>query len=339
MTVDLYVLIVNWNVRDRLKACLESIYVAPGGRLDAGVLHLGAHTVRVCVVDNASADNSTEMVRQLFPQVDLIASRENLGFTGGNNVALRRWLGGDQAGSLGETKHGQPRHVLMLNPDTRVVGDALECMVDYMDEHEEVGALGPLLRYADGSIQSSRRRFPSLMTALTESTLLERWFPENQWARSYRMAELPNDETLDVDWVVGACLLARWETIAQVGVLDERFFMYSEELDWCRRAKSAGWRIVFFPHATIVHYEGQSSGQVVAARHIRFNSSKVSYFRKHHNALEAEALRLFLLGTFFLQLAGEAGKYLAGHKRELRKERMTAYLQVLRSGLRSRGAG
>ena len=114
-------------------------------------------------------------------------------------------------------------------------------------------------------------------------------------ARVYRMLDEPADAARDVDWVTGACMLIRYEVVGQVGMLDERFFMYSEELDWCRRIAAAGWRIVYLPSAVVVHLEGQSSGQVVAARHIRFNTSKVLYFFKHHGRLQAECLRLSIL--------------------------------------------
>ncbi|MEM4724027.1 MAG: glycosyltransferase family 2 protein, partial [Candidatus Hadarchaeum sp.] len=141
----------------------------------------------------------------------------------------------------------------------------------------------------------------------------------------------------DVDWVTGACLLIRRQAWEQVGPLDEGFFMYSEELDWCRRLKKAGWRVVYIPWAEIIHHEGQSSSQVVPARHIYFQSSKVRYFRKHHGLLAGEILRFFLLATYVYQLLMESIKWLVGHKRPLRRERIIAYLQVLRSRLLAQG--
>jgi len=304
-----------------LRACLGLLLGSrddAAGQAEAPPLRLGPYRAEVWVVDNASSDGSAEMVRVSFPQVRVIASETNLGFTRANNEALRRCGG---------------RYALLLNPDTQVVGDALSRMLDYMEAHPDVGVLGPKLCYADGCPQSSRRRFPTLMTALMESTLLEQWFPRNRWARAYRMADTPEDVTQDVDWVTGACMLVRAEAIRQVGLLDDRFFMYSEELDWCRRMADAGWRVVYFPEATVVHHEGQSSGQVVAARHIRFQTSKVLYFRKHHGAIQSEFLRWFLLGTYVWQLVEESLKYALGHKRALRRSRMAAYAQVLRSRL------
>ncbi len=145
---------------------------------------------------------------------------------------------------------------------------------------------------------------------------------------------MPDDAIGEVDWLVGAALLVRRAAFEQVGALDEGFFMYSEELDWLRRMRAAGWRVVYFPPARIIHHEAKSSAQVPAATHIRFNTSKVRYFRKYHGPLAAEALRWFLLGNFAFQLALEFAKGLTGHKRNLRMARVTAYRQVLRSGLK-----
>ena len=188
MYLDLEIIIVNWNVRDLLAACLRSI--AAGGSLCASdtCLRLGDRTIGVTVVDNASHDDSLVMLCEAFPWVKVIASEENLGFGRGNNLALQ------------ET---QARYVLLLNPDTEVVGDALETMLAYMDEHPAVGVLGPQLRYSDGSLQSSRRRYPTLAMALWESTLLGQWFPHNRWLRAYHMADQPADDEQRVDWLGG----------------------------------------------------------------------------------------------------------------------------------------
>lgn len=324
MSLDLEIVIVSWNVADLLEDCLSSIYGASGVHLDAnGVLHLGSYTAKVHVIDNASSDGSPQMVRERFPTVHLVASSENLGFARGNNLVLRRC---------------RATYVLLLNPDTRIVDDALTKMLDYMEHHPDVGVMGPQLRYGDGSLQSSRRRFPTFMTALMESTLLQQWFPENRWAQKYYVQDVPADRVQDVDWVTGACMLVRRDAVRTVGLLDETFFMYSEELDWCRRIVDAGWRVVFFPRAVVVHYEGQSSDQVVAERDIYFQRSKVLYFRKHHGRVVAETLRLFILGTYLFQMVEEGVKYVVGHRRPLRRARLGAYAKVLRSGLRCRAS-
>jgi len=214
-----------------------------------------------------------------------------------------------------------------------VLDGALTTMVEYLDAHPRVGVVGPRLLYPDGSVQSSRRRFPTLATAFLESTILHQWFPDNPAARRYHMLDQPDDQVQPVDWLVGACLMVRRQAIEEVGLLDEGFFMYSEELDWCRRIKGQGWGVVYLPDARVVHYEGKSSEQVIPARHLHFQRSKVRYFRKHHGRWQAEVLRLFLLATYVYQLIVEGLKWLVGHKRPLRAARVKAYWNVLRSGL------
>ncbi|MFN2240823.1 MAG: glycosyltransferase family 2 protein [Anaerolineae bacterium] len=319
--VDLSIVIVSWNVRDLLRSCLQSILTEAHSGPEGEALRIEDWTVEILVVDNASTDGSAEIVRQQFPQVHLIANKENRGFTAANNQGLAR---------------SQGRYLLLLNPDTETVGDALVTMLRYVEANAEVGALGPKLVNPDGSIQSSRRRFPTFATALVESTVVQEWWQNNRVLRRYYMADTPDDAIQTVDWVVGACLLVRRQAYEQVGGLDEGYFMYSEELDWCRRIKAAGWEIAYLPTAAVIHHEGKSSEQVVPARHIYFQSSKVRYFRKHHGAFQAETLRSFLLITYAYQMAREALKWLVGHKRAMRAERVRAYRQVLRSGLRGK---
>jgi N-acetylglucosaminyl-diphospho-decaprenol L-rhamnosyltransferase len=304
--VDLSIVIVSWNVRALLRQCLRSILANPY-----------PCTLEVIVVDNVSTDGSAEMVQAEFPDVRLIVNTENRGFPAANNQGIAIAEG---------------RYVLILNPDTEVVGDALAAMVAYADGNPDVSVVGPQLLNEDGSVQSSRRRFPTLATALFESTWLQPCAPRRLLARYY-VQDQPDDKTLDVDWVKGAAVMARRKAIEQVGPMDEGYFMYSEELDWCKRFKDSGWRVVYLPAAQIVHYGGKSSDQVVTARHIHFQTSKVRYFHKHHGRFVGEVLRWFLLGNYAWQVGLEGAKWLVGHKRALRAERVAAYRQVLRSGL------
>ncbi|MCW5854256.1 MAG: glycosyltransferase family 2 protein [Anaerolineae bacterium] len=325
--MDLAIVIVNWNVRDLLRRCLAS--------LQAAIETAGVDTT-VVVVDNGSADGSVAMLQAEFPWVQVIASPTNVGFTRGNNLALRM-LGftdpiqgpGEGAGGL-----GLPHYILLLNPDTEVPPTALATLLAHMDAHPEIGLLGPRLRNADGSLQSSRRRFPTLATGLLESTVLQQWWPTAPPLQRFYMADQPEDQPQAVDWLVGACMLTRREALVQVGLLDEGYFMYSEEVDWARRFKALGWQVVYLPTAEVLHYEGRSSGQVVAQRAIYFHTSKVRYFRKWHGPLVGEGIRLFLLATYVYHTADEGARWLLGHKRPLRAARVRAYWQVLRSGLR-----
>jgi len=297
--VDISIIIVSWNVRDLLRECLAA--VAEG-------LEQGGLAGEVIVVDNGSQDESAGMVRRHFPAVRLIANPANLGFTKGNNQGLRE-------------SHG--RHALLLNPDTRVAASSLREMVDYLDAHPTVGAVGPRLLYPDGTEQSSRRRFPTLATGLLESTALQRFFPDSAVLRRYYVADRSPYDEQEVDWLVGACLMVRRAAIERVGLLDEGFFMYSEEMDWCRRLKAAGWQIVYLPWARVVHYEAKSSEQSVLARQQHFHDSKVRYFRKYHGTLAAAALRLFIVLSFLCMLAEETIKYLVvPSKRTWRRPRL-----------------
>jgi len=310
MAEDLTIVVVSWNVRDLLRGCLASI--------DRG---RGDLALQVIVVDSASTDSSAEMVAAEFPWVELIASAENVGFPAGNNLGLVRARG---------------RHVFLLNPDTEVIGDALSTLVAYLDAHPDVGVVGPQLLNADGTVQSSRRRFPTLATAFFESTWLERLAPRRLLDRYY-VLDRPDGETSDVDWVVGAALMVRQSVVQQVGPLDAAYFMYSEELDWCRRIRDAGWRVVYLPAAQVVHHYGKSSEQAVTARHINFQRAKLRYFRKYHGWLVCAVLRLYLLAGYLVQIGVEGAKGLLGHKRALRRQRIASYWAVVRSGLRPAG--
>ena len=304
--IDLSIVIVNWNVRDLLRRCLDSIYKA------------GAPRLEVIVVDNASSDDSVEMVRAGFPTAVLLSNAQNAGFPAGNNQGFAAARG---------------RYVMTLNPDTEIVGDALAEMTAYLDVHHDVGALGPQLLNSDGSVQSSRRRFPTFATALFESTWLQGIAPRRVLA-AYFVDDRPADVTQEVDWVTGACIVVRRDALESVGGFDEAFFMYSEELDWCKRIKSAGWKIVYLPEAKVIHHVGKSSEQAVAARHIHFQTSKVRYFRKHHGGFVASVLRVFVLAMYLWQIGLESLKALIGHKRDMRRQRIGVYWQVIRSGLK-----
>jgi GT2 family glycosyltransferase len=362
---DLSILIVAWNVRELLRASLLSIMRAsrshpvtptlrtfgphaspPSGRMmapPAPPRHKGQATaapaqrepapptLEVIVVDNASSDGTAEMVASLFPWVQVIANGANLGFTRANNQAF--------AASCGH-------FVYFLNPDTELLsdtlhGDSLHRLYMAVRGNPAVALAGPELRYADNSLQSSARRFPTPLTGFFESTWLARRWPNNPWARRLHMADWQMPFVHDVDWVVGAALLARRAALEQAiqglpfaGPFDEGFFMYSEEVDLCRRLKGLGWRILYVPQAQVIHLEGRSSDQAVAARHLYFNMSKVRYWDKWFGAGWSRALRRYLLMEYQVQIVLERAKWLVGSRRPLRTQRIGVYKQVLASGLR-----
>ncbi len=295
-------------MRDLLRRALASVYASWGERPG----------LEVIVVDNASQDGSPAMVQQEFPQARLIVNPQNCGYGAANNRGI--------AVAAGE-------FLLVLNPDIEALDDALPRLAAHAQEQPDVGMLGPRMLWPDGETQSSRRRFPTLPVLFLESTWLERLAPRKLLRRYYKQDQ-PDTASQDVDWITGAAMLTRRAVIESVGGFDEGFFMYSEELDWCRRIKEAGWRVSYCPDARIIHHEGKSSEQVVAARHVYFQSSKVYYTRKYHGAAIAEALRLWLLAQYLWQMGLEGVKWLIGHRRDLRAARLSAYRQVLKSGLR-----
>ena len=251
-----------------------------------------------------------------FRIVRLLANSDNRGFTGGNNDGLASQAGPGCSFSI---------------PIPLSAADALDQMLAYLEAHPDVGVVGPQLRYGDGSLQSSRRRFPTLATALFESTPLAWHWPAERnplgTALSHGTTWRQIEPRKSIGWSAQRCLPGR-RCSAQVGGFDEGYFMYSEELDWQRRVKQAGWKIVYLPEAVITHYEGKSSEQATGARHIRFNRSKVRYFRKHHGPLQAEFLRLALLTMFGIEWAVEAAKYMLGSQRAMRRGRLSAVFAV-----------
>lgn len=327
-TSELTVVIVSWNVRELLARCLRSVRAS---------LAAGGLAGRVVVVDSASTDGSAEMVRHDFPGVTLLALGENRGFAAACNAALAP-TPPPLPGRQGDRKTGG-RAFLILNADVEVEEEAIPLLLAYLEAHPEVGVAGPQLRSPDGTVQSSRRRFPTVGTLFWESTLLEEYFPGNPWARRYRMEDRPDDVEQEVDWLVGACLLVRAEAVAQAGLLDEGYFLYFEELEWLQRIRRAGWRVVYLPSARVIHYGGRSTEQVPLARHLHFQRSKVRYARRTFGPAVSSLLRLFLLATHAWKFLVEGAKFLLGHRRDMRRERMRVYAAVLRDGLKVHPSG
>ena len=309
-TLDVSVVVVSYRSRALLGECLESVRAS----LEASGL-----TGEVLVVDNGSPDGTAELVRERYPWVRLVAEAENRGFAAAANRGLRLARG---------------RVVVLLNPDTRVVGDALGRLVRFLERHPTVGVVGPRLRYPDGRTQPSRRRFPTLLTGFLESTLVQDYWRSNRVLARYYVADRSDEERQEVDWLVGACLAVRREALRSVGLLDERFFLYSEEVEWFWRLRRAGWRVVYLPDAEVVHLEGGSSEPESAFRQVAFDTAKVQLYRRLHGPLAAELLRAFLLATYLVRLARESAKWLLGHKRALRWRRMVRDWHALRSLLR-----
>jgi N-acetylglucosaminyl-diphospho-decaprenol L-rhamnosyltransferase len=307
------VVIVSWNVAGLLRRCLLSLAAQ-------------SRPLAVVVVDNASTDGTADMLAKEFQHVRRIENRANVGFTAANNQGL-------QALGLDGTAGVPPDLVLLLNPDTEIAPGALDALERYLATRPNVGLVGPVLRNPDGSVQSSRRRLPTLATAVFESTPIEWLWPTNPVARRYRMADVRPDQAGIVDWVTGAAMLVRARALAEVGPFDEGFFMYSEELDLCRRLRAVGWEVGFEPRAEVVHHEGASSIQVSGRRLLWFHRSRVRYFRKYHGAAAARLVQGAVLLLFSAAWVAEAGKLALGHKKPLRRARLQAYAALWREGI------
>lgn len=312
--MDCSIIIISYNVCDMLVACLESVLAQP---VNIGSQKDQRYACEILVVDSASTDASVATITQRFPQVQLLPQTENIGFVRGNNLALAQ---------------AQGRYLFLLNPDTLLLPDALPTMLAYLDTHPDVGIVGPRTLNSDMTYQSTRRRFPTRALAFFESTWVQSVAPR-QWLDQYYVRDASEHLTLDVDWVQGSAMLVRHAVYDQIGGLDAAYQMYSEELDWCRRARDAGWRVVYLADAAIIHYGGASSEQVGANKHIWFQQSKLHYFERYHGRNFARLLRLWILALYAWQFILEATKSLLGNQAALRRARMETYRAVLTHGL------
>lgn len=270
---DLAIVIVNWNVREMLAACLRSVQAElAGGRLEA----------QIWVVDNASTDGSVEMLRRNFPNIELIASDRNLGFAAGNNAALRA-MGFDKPP---EEADNHPAAVLLLNPDTELHPGALQTLVDFFNSSPEAGVAGARLLYGDGSFQHSAFDFPGLWQLAIELLPVPGRLVESRLNGRYPQSRYEQGRPFRVAHPLGAAMGVRAAAIEQVGLLDEAFHMYAEEVDWCRRIVSAGWAAYCVPAATVTHYGGQSTTQVENDSFINLWTSRRRFYGKHYRPLK-----------------------------------------------------
>jgi hypothetical protein len=270
MTTDLSVIIVSYNTRDLLRDCLQSVYRSEN-------VHL-----QVFVVDNASSDRSAAMVAAEFPDVQLIENTRNRGFAAANNLAIRLARG---------------THVLLLNPDATVFPNTVARLAAVLEAHPRAAAAGPSVVNPDGTFQSCGYRFPTLVSELRQSRRVNKLL-------TAILGPLPADrgasECAEVDWCDGACLMIRSAALTEVGLLDEQFFLYTEELDWCFNARRAGWSILVAPDVTTVHHRGQSSVEARPEVAALLVETRLRYYRKNHGLPTAVAAAV-VMGAGFLK--------------------------------------
>lgn len=301
---ELSIIIVSWNTRDLLRDCLLSIY-----------RETKAISFEIFVVDNASSDNTQVLVTKEFPQVKLIKNKENVGFARANNQAITE---------------SKAEYILLQNPDTVVLSGALDTMLDFMEKHPQVGVIGPKLLNADRTLQLSARSFPTLRTAFFESFYLYKLFPHNKIIGKYYMSHWDHNDTRQVDWISGACLMARRKAIEEVGLLDEQFFMFSEEVDWCFRIRKAGWKVYFLPQAQVIHFRAKSVEPRSSRILIQLNKSSLLFFKKHYNHKRVCLLWLVLrLGLLARLVAWSVASLSSIKNRKTTASKVTTFWKTL----------
>lgn len=282
-----WVVIVNYNTARLLEQCLASLRES---RLD--------RPCSVFVVDNRSQDDSRALVREHFPDVVLLECERNLGFARANNLALRRIL------ALVPEANQAEHAVLLLNTDCFVHPETLRELLRVLDEERDVGIVGPKLLRPDGSLDlACRRSFPTPAAAFWKLTGLAQLFPHSRRFAQYNLTYLDPDQPADVDAVSGACLLTRLQTIAQVGLLDESYFMYGEDLDWAYRIKARGWRVRYCPTAVAVHLKGGSWGRRDPRVLWEFYRAMLLFYRRHYAPRNRQLLNLLVYTGVYLRFA------------------------------------
>jgi len=285
--MKLSIIIVSWNVKELLEKCLLSIE-----------RHKGDLDLEVIVVDNNSSDGTKEMLKQVQhdKRGTVILSEENLGFAKGNNKGL---------------EYASGEYILFLNPDTEIVGNALDKMVRYMDAHTDIAGVGPKLLNTDGSLQHSVRAFPTLMSQLLVMTKVHNFFPRIPSLKHYFQLDFDYDQEQAVDQVMGAALMVRASVLKEVGGVDSGYKRIFEEVDLCFRIKKAGHTIMYVPLAKVKHHKGASfSKQRIVQKQRDFNQGMLRFFKKHKPTWQYIILYLFQpiswLTTLFVVLIGVA---------------------------------
>jgi GT2 family glycosyltransferase len=250
------IIIVNYKSTDYIKSCLQSIY---------DCIH--DIPVRIFIQDNSSSDG-LKCIKTLFPDSRITVSPYNLGFAKAINYTLKKCTA---------------PYVMLLNPDTIVKEGFFEEILDYLQGHPNVGIVGPKILNGDGTVQGSARSFPTLLTGFFGRTsLLTKWFPNNWITRKSIISNESNgNNPIDVDWVSGACMVLKQSAIKKMGMMDERFFMYWEDVDWCRRMWIKGWKVIYYPKACVVHYVCGSSNKRPVKSIYEFHKSCYRYFVKY----------------------------------------------------------
>jgi GT2 family glycosyltransferase len=321
--MDISIIVVTWNAKKFVQECFGSIREETRG--------LSAETI---AVDNASTDGTADMIAEQFPEVRLIRSATNLGFPKGNVVAVEA---------------SQPaKYVCLVNPDVRVMPGCFRELLEYMEKHPKVGVVGPLTWNPDGTVQWSCMRSPNVWTAWCRALAIDRTILGRlPLFGGNNMADFAHDHTREVEVLNGAFLFIRRSAIDQVGLIDDRYFMYGDDIDWCLRFRKAGWPVVFDAEAEAVHYGGGTTRRAPVYFYVEMQKANLQYWEKHHSrparigylaSLWVHELSRYVVYSILCML-GESWRARVGFKAEKSLAGMRWLLGVIRHGSESTGAG
>jgi GT2 family glycosyltransferase len=280
----LSIVIVSWNAKDFLLNCLRSLKEETDG-----------YEVELIVIDNASTDGSPEAVSELFPDVVLFSNTINLGFAKANNLGILKSKG---------------QYIALINPDVNIFKDCIHTMSRYLDQNTKVGMLGPKILNADLTLQSSCRRLPSLWNSLCDALTLYRLFPRSRLFAGQFMTHLSQEKSSKAEVLSGCFWMVKRKALSQVGLLDENFFMYGEDIDWCKRFCEAGWDIIYLPDAQAIHYGGGSSSNDPIRFYIEKQRANLQYWNKHHGSLKMIGFFLIAMLHQLIRLIGHGILYI-----------------------------
>jgi hypothetical protein len=278
------VVIVSWNAQDYLIQCLESLFTGQG-----------CHSMEVIVVDNDSSDGSVESVVKRYPRARLIRNATNLGFSKANNIGISAATG---------------KYLCLINSDVKVLPGCINRLVEYQEKHSDTGMVGPRIIGGDGKLQRSCRGFPTVWNMFCRALALDTFFPGIKAFTGYSLRYWAQDTCCAVDILSGCFWLIRREALASVGVLDESFFMYGEDMDWCKRFREHGWKLVFVPSAQAIHYGGASSANTPVRFYIERHRADLQYWQKHHSPPAVLGYFLLTCLHLLLRLAGYSAAFL-----------------------------
>lgn len=288
---DISIIIVSWNARELLLKCLKS--------LDA---NKGVYRREIIVVDNASSDRSTSAVREKFPDVLLIQNDRNEGFARANNIGIEK-AGGE--------------YIALVNSDIEVLDNCIDKLCDYLKQQPIAGAIGPRILNSDKTLQISCRNLPSLWNIFCEAVGLNKLFSRSAFFSGEEMFFFNHNKTKTVEALSGCFLVVRREVIDQVGPMDDTFFIYSEDVDWCKRIADAGWDIVFYPEAEAIHYGGGSSSNAPIRFLIEQKRALLKYWKKHHGLSSQILIRVILTVHHLIRAIFGAVKFAIGGAQRL----------------------